>query len=243
MATNTENTTTPPTVTNQTPASTTTTTPSQTTTTTPASTGVLFGTGLTGGFNFKPPAGGFTFNATPIFSTETKANAGGDDDDEHDSGAHNENLEEESKAEFAPVVKLEVKAKVENMEEDEDCLYKQRAKLFRFDKPTNQWKERGTGEVKFLKHKQTQKIRLLMRREKTLKICANHYLYPAIKLQANVGSDRSWVWTTTDFAEEAPSLETLAIRFGSTENAKEFKAKFEEYQSQTAESEKKEEKK
>jgi Ran-binding protein 1 len=47
------------------------------------------------------------------------------------------------------------------------------AKLWRFD--TNEWKERGTGEMKLLKHKETKKIRLLMRRDKTLKICANHY--------------------------------------------------------------------
>ena len=33
---------------------------------------------------------------------------------------------------------------------------------------------RSTGNVRFLKHKVTKKTRLLMRREKTLKICANH---------------------------------------------------------------------
>ena len=38
-----------------------------------------------------------------------------------------------------------------------------------------EWKERGTGEIKLLKHKETGKIRVLMRRDKTLKICANHY--------------------------------------------------------------------
>jgi len=116
------------------------------------------------------------------------------------------------------------------MEEDEEVLYKQRAKLFRFDKDINQWKERGTGDVKFLKHKDSKKIRILMRREKTLKICANHYLIPSLKLTANVGSDRSWVWTATDFSEEAPTVETLAIRFGQPESSKEFKDKFEQYQ-------------
>lgn len=50
-----------------------------------------------------------------------------------------------------------------------------RAKLFRFDKENKQWKERGTGDIRFLKHKETNKVRLLMRREKTLKICANHF--------------------------------------------------------------------
>lgn len=90
---------------------------------------------------------------------------------------------------FEPVVKLTAGVEVKTHEEDEDVLFKmyaiqtctsnlfvlRRAKLFRFDSGENQWKERGTGDVKFLKHKETQKIRLLMRREKTLKVCANHY--------------------------------------------------------------------
>lgn len=50
-----------------------------------------------------------------------------------------------------------------------------RAKLFRYDAEAKEWKERGTGDVRFLKHKETGKVRLLMRRDKTLKICANHY--------------------------------------------------------------------
>lgn len=49
-----------------------------------------------------------------------------------------------------------------------------RAKLFRFFKDTNEWKERGTGDVRLLQHKETKRIRLLMRRDKTLKVCANH---------------------------------------------------------------------
>lgn len=49
-----------------------------------------------------------------------------------------------------------------------------RAKLFRFDKTAGEWKERGTGELKMLQHKATGKIRIVMRRDKTLKICANH---------------------------------------------------------------------
>lgn len=49
-----------------------------------------------------------------------------------------------------------------------------RAKLFRFDKSLNEWKERGTGDAKLLLHRKNDKIRLLMRRDKTHKICANH---------------------------------------------------------------------
>lgn len=48
-----------------------------------------------------------------------------------------------------------------------------RAKLFRFVKESSEWKERGTGEAKILKP-EAGKIRLVMRRDKTLKVCANH---------------------------------------------------------------------
>jgi len=127
---------------------------------------------------------------------------------------------------FEPVVKLQAGVDVKTHEEDEDVLFKIRAKLFRFDTGENMWKERGTGDVKFLKHKETKKIRLLMRREKTLKVCANHYISPQLKLEENVGSDRSWVWTTIDHAEEPGTKETLAIRFANTENAQKFKQEF-----------------
>lgn len=50
-----------------------------------------------------------------------------------------------------------------------------RAKLFKFDRESREWKERGTGDVRLLKHKENQKTRLVMRRDKTLKVCANHY--------------------------------------------------------------------
>lgn len=52
-----------------------------------------------------------------------------------------------------------------------------RAKPLRFASENDlpEWKERGTGDVKLLKHKEKGTIRLLMRRDKTLKICANHY--------------------------------------------------------------------
>lgn len=52
---------------------------------------------------------------------------------------------------------------------------RRRAKLFRFIAESSEWKERGTGEVRLLQHKESNKIRLVMRRDKTLKVCANHY--------------------------------------------------------------------
>ena len=63
-------------------------------------------------------------------------------------------------------------------EELEEQTFKMRAKLFKFDKDSREWKERGTGDVRLLKHKENLKTRLVMRRDKTLKVCANHYGSP-----------------------------------------------------------------
>ncbi|XP_019062554.1 ran-specific GTPase-activating protein isoform X2 [Fukomys damarensis] len=117
-----------------------------------------------------------------------------------------------------------------------------RAKLFRFasENDSPEWKERGTGDVKLLKHKDKGTIRLLMRRDKTLKICANHYITPMMELKPNAGSDRAWVWNThADFADEYPKPELLAIRFLNAENAQKFKTKFEECRKEIEEREKK----
>ena len=94
-----------------------------------------------------------------------------------------------------------------------------RAKLFKFDRESREWKERGTGDVRLLKHKDNSKTRLVMRRDKTLKVCANHYVVPDMKLSPNVGSDRSWVWNAAaDVSEGEPEAQTLAIRFGNSES-------------------------
>ncbi|KAI9096898.1 RanBP1 domain-containing protein, partial [Phlyctochytrium arcticum] len=136
---------------------------------------------------------------------------------------------------FEPVMKLEQLDDIKTLEEDEETLFKMRAKLFRFNKGANEWKERGTGDVKLLKHKETTKIRVLMRREKTHKICANHYVTSDMVLKPNVGSDRSWVWSTlADISEGEPTQELLAIRFANAENANKFKESFEEAQKHNA---------
>ena len=46
---------------------------------------------------------------------------------------------------------------VKTGEEDEDVIYSHRAKLYRFT--DSEWKERGLGDVKILRHKQTNKLR------------------------------------------------------------------------------------
>jgi Ran-binding protein 1 len=77
--------------------------------------------------------------------------------------------------EFEPVVRLTERVDTKTNEESEEQVFKMRAKLFKFDRDSREWKERGTGDVRLLKHKENGKTRLVMRRDKTLKVCANHY--------------------------------------------------------------------
>ncbi|XP_022108904.1 ran-specific GTPase-activating protein-like [Acanthaster planci] len=143
---------------------------------------------------------------------------------------------------FEPIVKLD-RVETKTLEEDEEEVFKMRSKLFRYDTSIDppEWKERGVGDVKILRHKGTQpRARVLMRRDKTLKICANHFITPVMKLQPNCGSERAWVWSTpADFADEEAKGETLAIRFANVENAQKFKDVFEECQRMISEQEKK----
>jgi len=144
--------------------------------------------------------------------------------------------EEESTATFEPVVKLE-EVEVKSGEEDEEVVIGLRSKLFIFgetllDKGTGNktWRERGIGEAKILRHKEHQRLRILMRQEKTMKVIANHAIDPRIKLEPNAGSDRSWVWSAFDFAEGELVETVFALRFADSEIANSFKASFEDAQ-------------
>ena len=42
----------------------------------------------------------------------------------------------------------------------------------------NIWKERGTGDIRILKHKVSKQERVVMRQEKTFKLILNHIINP-----------------------------------------------------------------
>nr|BBG12269.1 Ran binding protein RanBP1-2a [Nicotiana benthamiana] len=142
--------------------------------------------------------------------------------------------DEDTGAQVAPIVKLEEVA-VSTGEENEDPIIDLKAKLYRFDKDGNQWKERGAGTVKLLKHKETGKVRLVMRQSKTLKICANHLVLPTMTLQEHAGNEKSCLWHAPDFADGELKDELFCLRFASIENCKSFMEMFQE----VAESQKK----
>uniref|UniRef100_A0A3B4YQX1 E3 SUMO-protein ligase RanBP2 n=1 Tax=Seriola lalandi dorsalis TaxID=1841481 RepID=A0A3B4YQX1_SERLL len=159
----------------------------------------------------------------PNYAAEEERAAESDNDSTHVE-------EDEDGPHFEPIVPLPDKVDVKTGEEEEEEMFCNRAKLYRFDTETKEWKERGIGNVKILKHSTKGKVRLLMRREQVLKICANHYITVDMLLKPNAGSDKSWVWNAIDYADEEPKTEQLAIRFKTVDEASLFKAKFEEAQ-------------
>ena len=130
---------------------------------------------------------------------------------------------------FKPVIDLPKQVEFRSGEEDETVIFEERAKLFRFY--DGEWKERGLGSLKLLWNNTNGHARILMRREKVLKICANHFLTQDMTLEAGKGSDRSWVWNTlADISDDETKPVQFAAKFETKEIAGNFKAKFIELQ-------------
>ncbi|XP_057294736.1 uncharacterized protein LOC130623284 [Hydractinia symbiolongicarpus] len=123
------------------------------------------------------------------------------------------------------LVQLE-KVDISNQEENESELYKMRAKLFRFhtdDEDGAMWKERGIGDVKIMKHKTKGTYRLVMRQDKTLKLCANHALTKNMIIEPHSSNEKALIWTTpSDYSDGECKAETLCIRFGKVESTEAF---------------------
>ena len=134
------------------------------------------------------------------------------------------NPEEEVKGDWKAVDLPEVEVKTG--EEDKDIIYKGRGKLYRWH--DDQWKERGTGDIKLLRDKSTQKVSLVMRQDNTKKVVANFLIEedPLCLLQPHSGSDKAWLWMAHDFSEGEASREKFALRFGTPEKSQEFKSAF-----------------
>ena len=122
------------------------------------------------------------------------------------------------------------KAEIKTGEEDEDLIYKGRGRLYRFRE--KEWKERGTGDMKLLRHKTDKKIRFILRQDKTLKIVANFIIAekPLCELKPHQGSDKMFMFIAYDCSDEQPGMEKFVIKLGNAEKAKTFQKHFEDAQ-------------
>ncbi|XP_067670560.1 uncharacterized protein [Haliotis asinina] len=126
-----------------------------------------------------------------------------------------------------PIIELPQLVEIKTGEEGWEVVYCQRSKLFRFVRESNQWKERGVGDMKILKQGDD-KYRMLMRRDQVHKVACNHLIAPDMVLSPMATSERAWCWTAQDYAENQAKVELFALRFKTEEQAKQFKKKFEE---------------
>lgn len=142
----------------------------------------------------------------------------------HDTTAE---LDYDPRPDFQGIIPLPDEVEVHTGEEDEEIKFAARAKLFRhFEK---EWKERGIGTIKILKNISNGTARILMRREQTHKICANHKITTGMKLEVPVQEEdpKSFLWVANDFADEKLQLEKFFVRFKLPSTAAEFRAAFE----------------
>ncbi|KAL0127950.1 hypothetical protein PUN28_003304 [Cardiocondyla obscurior] len=167
-------------------------------------------------FTFGSPSKSFDFNFTaksPVKSPGGGGGGGGETSEDE--------VVESEDIHFSPVVPLPDKIEVKTGEEDEEIIYSHRAKLFRFDTAAKEWKERGLGDIKLLCHKETGKLRLIMRRDHVLKLCLNHMLSNDLEFTSK--DDKTWLWTTADYSEGEIEYWQFACRFKTSEIAADFK--------------------
>lgn len=107
---------------------------------------------------------------------------------------------------------------VKTGEEEEEVVYKHLAKLYRF--AGGEWKECGVGDIKILKHPDSGRVRVLMRREPIHKICLNHALTPDVEYLHK--DDKTWLFSANDFSSGEITPTQFCVRFKNPEIADGF---------------------
>lgn len=159
-----------------------------------------------------------SFNSDKNNSDVNKSNISASSVEEHDPCP-----------DFKPIIPLPDEVPINTGEEGEAELFCGRAKLFRYVdiNGVKEWRERGVGNLKILSNPNTEKVRLLMRRDQVHKICANHFITKDMNLTPMTNNDRAYIWAAHDFADEVVVVEKLCVKFKTPEEAKKFHEAFE----------------
>jgi hypothetical protein len=151
-----------------------------------------------------------------MFKAEEAKKPAEPQENEEEGGSGDEDVEKEVTGNWK-IVDLPEWTKVTGEEQEEE-LAKFKSKTYRFrDK---QWKERGKGELRVLKHKASGMVRLLARADTTHKCILNHYALKGEilgKLEQLQTSNNTWTWAAQDNSDEADHIEKFCVRFTSKE--------------------------
>ncbi|MCJ1464456.1 hypothetical protein MMC07_003069 [Pseudocyphellaria aurata] len=107
-------------------------------------------------------------------------------------------------------------------EEDEDVLFAVKAKAMSYDSATKTWPSKGVGVLRVLKHRETDKTRILMRQDPSGKIVLNAALLGTMKYEY-VQSKTVKIAVATDQGKLSPWM----LRTGKDEDAVELARIFE----------------
>ncbi|XP_074658273.1 E3 SUMO-protein ligase RanBP2-like [Tubulanus polymorphus] len=178
-----------------------------------------FGFGSSAGSkgSFQWSGAGQTLFGASSNADSSKGGAGGD-------SADGDEIVQSNDIHFEPIIPLPDLVETTTGEENEECLYKQRVKMYRYDADNKQWKERGIGEMKVLKHNTEERYRMVMRREQIFKLCCNQMITKDLALQPMPSSESAWCWYAIDYSDnDDRTCQQFALRFKKVEQAKEFK--------------------
>ncbi|KAL0232171.1 hypothetical protein PCE1_003167 [Barthelona sp. PCE] len=113
-------------------------------------------------------------------------------------------------------------------EENENVVYAEHGKLYRFHEESNSWRERAQGVIKILQHKTTQKFRVIMRRDQIYKVGLNHALIAGMTIRFKPNSDKILLWACKDHSDESEGVPTrVCLRLKEETAAANFKRIFE----------------
>ena len=95
-------------------------------------------------------AGSLIFGSKPAKSPKSTGDSQKTDDEENVENARG--ADDEYDPHYEPIVPLPDMIVVTTGEEEEEVVFNERAKLYRYDADLKEWKERGVGELKILHH-------------------------------------------------------------------------------------------
>lgn len=91
--------------------------------------------------------------------------------------------------------------------------------------------------MKILHHVGYGSYRLLLRREQVYKVVCNFLLTPDVEFHPLATSQQAWMWAGMNHADEQPCVEQLAVKFKSSDLAKQFKGLIDKIQQELREKE------
>merc|ERR1712183_500134 len=136
------------------------------------------------------------------------------------------NPEEEVVGDYKPLVELP-DVKTETGEEGEDTLLELRTRFYRWD--DSQWKERGTGAMKFLKSKESGLTRVLLRQDQTNKIRANFFVTadPLCVLYPMDTNEKCFILDCFDCSDDEAKITKFCVKMRNMDEKAQFKEAFE----------------